>query len=147
MGCVHRFAHLSSSYVWNQTKLICAVGGGGGVGIQGVQLAKAMDLKVIVVDTSTAKRELSLKMGADVFLDFREVEDVAAEIRGVADGIGAHGVFVVASQGYKDAIRYLGSRAGGKIMCVGIRKLFDPDTDENVLLKDLSTIEHGRDGR
>ncbi|KAH8678069.1 chaperonin 10-like protein [Xylariales sp. PMI_506] len=96
------------------------IGGGGGVGIQGVQLAKAMGLKPIVVDTSAAKKELSLSMGAEAYIDFREVENVADEVKKIAGGVGAHGVFVVAPQGYKDAISYLGNRVGGKIMCIGI---------------------------
>ncbi|RDW72805.1 alcohol dehydrogenase-2 [Coleophoma cylindrospora] len=87
------------------------VGGGGGVGIQGVQLAKAMGMRPIVIDSSDAKKELSLKMGAEAFIDFRLVKSVAEEVVKVADGVGAHGVFVTAPQGYKDAISYTGTPA------------------------------------
>jgi propanol-preferring alcohol dehydrogenase len=45
-------------------------GGGGGVGIQGVQLAKAMGMRPIVIDSGDAKRKLSLEMGAEEFVDF-----------------------------------------------------------------------------
>lgn len=45
-------------------------GGGGGVGIQGVQLAKAMGMRPIVIDCGDAKRKLSLEMGAEEFVDF-----------------------------------------------------------------------------
>ena len=69
-------------------------GGAGGVGIQGVQLAKAMGFRPIVIDTSEAKRKLASEMGAEAFVDFVEVEDVAGEVKKIADGVGAHGVFI-----------------------------------------------------
>ena len=42
-----------------------------------------------------------MKLGAEEFVDFREVEDVAASIKKIADGVGAHGVIVTAWQSYK----------------------------------------------
>ncbi|KAL1629238.1 hypothetical protein SLS56_005461 [Neofusicoccum ribis] len=95
-------------------------GGGGGVGVQGVQLAKAMGFRPVVVDTGAPKRELATKMGAEAFVDFREVESVAEEIKKVCDGLGAHGVIVTAPQAYKDAVSYIGDRISGKIVCVGL---------------------------
>lgn len=76
-------------------------GGGGGVGIQGVQLAKAMGMRPIVVDGGEQKKQLALSVGAEVFLDFREEKDIPARIKEVSDGIGAHGVMVTAWQSYK----------------------------------------------
>jgi D-arabinose 1-dehydrogenase-like Zn-dependent alcohol dehydrogenase len=90
-------------------------GGGGGVGIQGVQLADAMGLRPIVVDTGNDKEKLAKSLGAEYFIDFKKVEDVAAEIVKIADGVGAHGVFVTAPQSYPSALSYLGSRVGGKV--------------------------------
>lgn len=90
-------------------------GGGGGVGIQGVQLADAMGLRPIVVDTGDDKEKLAKSLGAEHFIDFKKVEDVAAEIVKIADGVGAHGVFVTAPQSYPSALSYLGSRVGGKV--------------------------------
>lgn len=97
-------------------------GGGGGVGIQGVQLAKAMGLRPIVVDSGEEKEKLCLQMGAEAFVDFRKVTSTVEEVRKIADGVGAHGVFVTAPQGYKDALSYVGSRVGATILCVGIRE-------------------------
>ena len=76
------------------------IGGGGGVGIQGVQLAAAMGMRPIVIDSGDAKRKLSLNMGAEEFIDFKDAKDVAAEVVRVADGVGAHGVLVTAYQSY-----------------------------------------------
>ena len=76
-------------------------GGGGGVGLQGVQLAKIMGMRPIVIDSGDDKRKLCLEMGAEAFVDFREVKDVASETKQIADGVGAHGVIVTAWQSYK----------------------------------------------
>lgn len=95
-------------------------GGGGGVGIQGVQLAKAMGLRPIVIDSGAAKRDLALKMGAESFIDFREEKDVGAAVVKAADGIGAHGVFVTAPSAYASALSLTGTRIGAKIMCIGL---------------------------
>jgi len=73
-------------------------GGGGGVGMQGVMLAHAMGMRPIVVDGGKKKRDLSMEMGAEEFVDFTEVEDPVAEVKKIADGIGAHGVIVTAWQ-------------------------------------------------
>ncbi|OQE21691.1 hypothetical protein PENSTE_c011G00235 [Penicillium steckii] len=95
-------------------------GGGGGVGIQGVQLAKAMGMRPIVIDTGSSKRDLSLKMGAEAFIDFKEVDDPAKAVIETADGIGAHGVFVTAPAAYNNAVSYIGDRVGAMVMCIGL---------------------------
>ncbi|KMP07192.1 hypothetical protein DIZ76_016981 [Coccidioides immitis] len=95
-------------------------GGGGGVGIQGVQLAQAMGIRAIAIDTGDAKRALCLEMGAEHFVDFRESKDVAKEVVELCDGIGAHAVFVTAPQAYRDAISFTGRRVGSKVMCIGL---------------------------
>ncbi|KAL4804157.1 glycosyl hydrolase family 76-domain-containing protein [Aspergillus unguis] len=111
-------------------------GGGGGVGIQGVQLASAMGMRPIVVDTGDAKRDLALKMGAEAFIDFKTVPDVAAAVVEAADGIGGHGVFVTAQAAYPQALSYLGTRIGGAVMCIGIAPAgtMTIPVDPNVLL-------------
>ncbi|RHZ56797.1 hypothetical protein CDV55_103555 [Aspergillus turcosus] len=95
-------------------------GGGGGVGIQGVQLAKAMGMRPIVVDTGAAKRALALEMGAEVFIDFVETDDTTAAVVAAADGIGAHGVFVTAPAAYRSALSFVGNRIGAVVMCIGL---------------------------
>jgi len=95
-------------------------GGAGGVGIQGVQLAKAMGMRPIVIDTGDAKKKLALEHGAEAFVDFKEVKSVADEVKSIADGIGAHGVFVTAPAAYPSAFSLVGDRVGAKIMCIGL---------------------------
>ncbi|KAJ5399433.1 hypothetical protein N7465_009922 [Penicillium sp. CMV-2018d] len=95
-------------------------GGGGGVGIQGVQLAKGMGMRPIVVDTGASKHKLALEMGAEAFVDFKEVADPAKAVIEIADGVGAHGVFVTAPAAYKTAVSFIGDRIGGVVMCIGL---------------------------
>jgi propanol-preferring alcohol dehydrogenase len=102
----------------------CFPGGAGGVGIQGVQLAKAMGLRPIVIDAGADKQNLAVRMGAEAFIDFRETKDVVAAVVKIADGVGVHAVFVTAPQAYDTAVDLVGSRVGAKVMCVGLRKCF-----------------------
>lgn len=96
-------------------------GGGGGVGMQGIQLAKAMGLRPVAIDTGDAKRKLCLETaGAEEFVDFAKVSSVAEEVIRVCDGIGAHAVFVTAPQVYPTSMSLLGGRIGGKVMCIGL---------------------------
>src|SRR5271154_5923267 len=74
-------------------------GGGGGVGIQGVQLAEAMGLRPIVVDTSEEKKKLALSLGAEHFVDFKD-SNPHAKVVELTEGRGAHAVFVTAPQAY-----------------------------------------------
>ena len=63
-------------------------GAGGGVGIQGVQLAAAMGMRCVAIDTGDDKAKLTKEMGAEEFIDFKKVENVAEEIIRICDGIG-----------------------------------------------------------
>lgn len=85
----------------------------------GVQYAKAMGLRVVAIDGGDAKRDLCLKLGAEEFIDFTKVKDVAAKVVEVTKG-GAHGVIVTASsaQAYASSIAML--RISGVLMCIGI---------------------------
>ena len=59
-----------------------------------------MGMRPIVVDAGS-KKKLCMDVGAEEFVDFREVKDVPEKIKEIADGIGAHGVLVTAYQSYK----------------------------------------------
>ncbi|KAK5021353.1 hypothetical protein LTS07_011096 [Exophiala sideris] len=93
-------------------------GGGGGVGIQGVQLASAMGLRPIVVDSGEEKKKLALSLGAEHFIDFKEGDPVKKVVE-LTEG-GAHGVFVTGVQAYPISPSYLGARVGGIVMCIGL---------------------------
>ena len=57
-------------------------------------------MRPIVVDAGE-KKDMSTKLGAEEFVDFKEHKDVGARVREITDGIGAHGVVVTAYQSYK----------------------------------------------
>jgi len=88
----------------------------------GVQIAKAMGMRVIAIDGGAEKRTLCQSLGAEEFIDFTEVESVEAEVLRITGGKGAHGVFVTAGSAaaYKSAPMMV--RVGGKVMCVGLRR-------------------------
>lgn len=78
-------------------------------------------MRTIVIDGGEDKRALSLDtLGAETFIDFTQVEDVAAEVIRIADGKGAHGIFVTAGNkaAYESAPKMV--RVGGRVMCIGI---------------------------
>ena len=58
----------------------------------GVQLAKAIGMRVIEVDGGDAKRKLCMKLGCEAFVDFTKVKDVAEEVVRITDGKGTHRV-------------------------------------------------------
>lgn len=93
-------------------------GGGGGTGIQGVQIAAAMGIRPIVIDTGKEKKQLALELGAETFLDFKESKDLATDVIALCDGLGAHAVFVTAGQSYPASLSFLGNRVGGKVHCL-----------------------------
>jgi propanol-preferring alcohol dehydrogenase len=97
-------------------------GAGGGVGHMGVQLAKAMGMRVVGVDGGEDKKALCMKLGCEAFVDFTKVKDVAEEVVKICDGKGAHGIFVTATSGSAYASAPLMARIGGRIMCIGLRK-------------------------
>ncbi|EXJ83014.1 hypothetical protein A1O3_06831 [Capronia epimyces CBS 606.96] len=109
-------------------------GGGGGVGIQGVQLAAAMGIRPIVVDTGEERRKLALGLGAEHFVEFKNGDPVKEVVE--LTGGGAHGVFVTAVQSYPIALGYLGARAGAQIMCIGLppRGKYHIDLDPTPLI-------------
>ncbi|KAJ5874885.1 uncharacterized protein N7529_003315 [Penicillium soppii] len=76
-------------------------GSGGGLGHIGVQIASRMKhWRVIAIDSGEDKKALSLKSGAEIFLDYK-TEDVIARVRDLT-GEGAHATIVV--PGTKDAL-------------------------------------------
>lgn len=87
----------------------------------GVQIAKAMGLRVVGVDGGEEKRKLCMDLGCEAFVDFTVTKDVVADVVTITDGKGAHGVIVTASSGSAYDISTKMLRVGGLVMCVGLR--------------------------
>ncbi|KAF5128035.1 Alcohol dehydrogenase 1 [Metarhizium anisopliae] len=100
---------------------VAIVGAGGGLGSLACQYAKAMGLNIIAIDAGDEKREMCLKLGADVFVDFMTSTDLVAEVKAAsADGLGPHAVLLVAvtEKPFQQATQYVRSR--GVVVCVGL---------------------------
>jgi hypothetical protein len=69
--------------------------------MQAVQLAIAMGLRAIVIDTGAERKETCLKYGADEFIDFKEVENPVEKVLELTGG-GAHAVFVTGKYEWLD---------------------------------------------
>ena len=98
---------------------VMLVGAGGGVGIHGVQVAKVFGARVIAVDISEEKLELASKWGADEVVNFRAIEDLAAEAKRLTDGKGVDAAidFVGKSETFQACID--GLAVGGRAVVIG----------------------------
>ncbi|KAH7338783.1 alcohol dehydrogenase [Rhizoctonia solani] len=101
--------------------IVVVTGSGGGLGHLAIQYAiNAFNLRVIAVDTGDNKKELCLNLGAEAFIDFKTSQDVVAEVKQAADGLGAHAVMVTSSapNGYEGVLDYL--RPRGTLLALGV---------------------------
>ncbi|PTU19356.1 hypothetical protein P175DRAFT_0517638 [Aspergillus ochraceoroseus IBT 24754] len=94
-------------------------GAGGGLGHMGVQIAVKKGLKVIAIDSGEKKKQLCLKLGATIFLDYK-TDNVESEVKALTSGLGAHAVICTAQSeaAYEQSLRLL--RSLGVLVCVGI---------------------------
>ncbi|KAF7553273.1 hypothetical protein G7Z17_g3740 [Cylindrodendrum hubeiense] len=121
---------------------VVVLGGGGGVGVQVVQITKLLGFRPIVVDVGDAKRELSLSMGADAFVDIQQSDDAVAEVLRLTNG-GAHGVFVTAPPAYKTALDYVGNRVGAVVM-LEVPPSYEEALEASSLHGDTRVADDGR---
>jgi propanol-preferring alcohol dehydrogenase len=98
---------------------LVVTGAGGGLGHLGLQYAKAMGMRVIAIDGGDEKAKLCKDLGAEEYLDFTSVKDMAAEITRITK-YGAHAVIVFAAskESYAAAPNFL--RPGGTVVAVGL---------------------------
>jgi len=95
-------------------------GAGGGLGHLGVQYAKAMGLRVVAIDTGAEKKELCTSLGADAWVDFKEVPDLVKAVIAATGGKGPKAAIVTAAVGppYVQALSYLARE--GTLVAVGL---------------------------
>ena len=92
--------------------------GVGGLGHLAIQYAVAMGLNVIAVDTGDSKRELSLKLGAKHFIDFKQDKPEEKIPQLISTGVHAAICTAVSKAGFESA--YASLRRGGTLVLVGI---------------------------
>lgn len=96
------------------------MGAGGEVGHMGIQLVKAMGIRVIGIDIGEETRDLCMRLGCEAFVDFSTTSDLVEEVRHISDGNSADRGFVRATSrgAYTVAPKMTG--IGGRVMCVGM---------------------------
>ncbi|KAH8170410.1 alcohol dehydrogenase groES-like domain-containing protein [Sarocladium implicatum] len=102
---------------------VVVCGAGGGLGHLGIQYAKAMNARVVALDTA-AKRQLCMDLGANVFFDFAAYDEPQKLTDEVLDATGGGASVVLmctsSSRAYAQAMAWLGFR--GTLACLGIPK-------------------------
>jgi len=113
-----------------------AVFGAGGLGHLAIQYGKAMGLNVLALDVSDDKLALARMVGADITIDARRPDAVAAVLR--ETGGGAHGVLVtaVSTHAFEQAIGI--ARRHGTLSLVGLPPGTFPVPIFDVVLKRLT---------
>jgi NADPH:quinone reductase-like Zn-dependent oxidoreductase len=98
-----------------ETVLIWGIGGG--VALAALLIARHLGARTIVTSGSDSKLEIARSLGADLTLNYREV-DVGAEARKATGGIGVDAVVdSVGEDSWQHSLRAL--RRGGRLMVCG----------------------------
>ncbi|OKL58145.1 Alcohol dehydrogenase 1 [Talaromyces atroroseus] len=100
---------------------IAITGGGGGLGSLAIQYAKAMGLRVIVIDSGDEKKMMCESLGAEAFVDFSKSKDVVQDVKAATPGgLGAHAVLLlaVAEKPFQQATEYV--RPRGSVVAIGL---------------------------
>lgn len=93
--------------------------GAGGLGNLAVQYAKKVfNAHVVAVDINNDKLELAKKVGADIIVNGKEVDDVAAYIQEKTGGCHGAVVTAVSKVAFNQAVDSV--RAGGTVVAVGL---------------------------
>ncbi|KAI5951065.1 ADH1 [Candida jiufengensis] len=98
---------------------VAIVGAGGGLGSLAIQYAKSMGLKVVGIDGGEDKASSAKKLGADEFIDFTKVKDVAKEVIDITGG-GAHACINVSTseKAIQQSVSYV--RSNGTVVLIGL---------------------------
>ena len=96
-----------------------AIFGAGGLGNLAVQYAKKVfNAHVVAIDINQDKLELAKEVGADLIINGKEVEDVAALIQEKTGGCHSAVVTAVSKVAFNQAVDSV--RAGGRVIAVGL---------------------------
>jgi len=100
---------------------VLLIGAGGGVGVHGIQVAKAFGARVIAADISDEKLDYARQWGADEVINVRAVDDIAEATRKLTDGKGVEASvdYVGASETFTAAIAAL--TTAGRAVVIGAK--------------------------
>jgi NADPH:quinone reductase-like Zn-dependent oxidoreductase len=93
--------------------------GTGGVSIFGLQLAKAMGLRVIITSSSSEKLERARQLGADETINYNEQPDWDERARQLTGGVGVDHVLEVGGAGTLER-SFRATRMGGTVSLIGV---------------------------
>jgi alcohol dehydrogenase, propanol-preferring len=116
--------------------------GAGGLGLNGVQIVRAVGAEVAVIDPSGGARERALELGASLVVGPDEADQVRDWSDGGVDvGFDASG----ALSGFRTALASL--RPGGRLACVGYQVGLDFPFDSSRLVLEEITLLGARAGK
>jgi len=100
---------------------VLLIGAAGGVGVHGIQVAKAFGARVIAADISDEKLEFAKKWGADEVINVRAVNDIAEAAKNLTDGKGVDAAvdYVASSETFTAAIEALAT--AGRAVLIGAK--------------------------
>ncbi len=106
--------------------------GPGPMGLMGMELAKAMGSKTIVIGRGQ-RLEKAKELGADHIINFEETEDVVAKVFELTDGLGADQVIEASgtNTAFEESVRM--ARKGGQVALISI----PGDEDQPIAVKSL----------
>lgn len=94
-------------------------GAAGGLGSLAVQYAKCLGLRVIGIDGGQAKAQFVKELGAEAFVDFTEVEDIAKEIMEITNGGAQAALNVTSSEAaIQQSVSYV--KPYGTVILIGL---------------------------
>ncbi len=113
--------------------------GTGGVALFGLQLAKSMGARVILLSSSDEKLEKGKAMGADVLINYTKAPDWEKAVLEKTDGTGADLVLELGGGGTL-ARSIEAVKMGGRISLVGVLTGFDAQINPLPILRKSITI-------
>lgn len=118
-----------------------AIFGQGPVGLSATQFAVAMGARVIAIETSPERRQLALDLGADVALDPKAVDTVAA-ILDLTHGEGAHKAVETSGNMEARAASVRGTRTWGATCLIAGGGQITLDVDRDLTHRQKSVFGH-----
>lgn len=100
---------------------VLLIGAGGGVGVHGIQVAKAFGARVIAADISEEKLDFATRWGADETINVRAVQSVSEAARKLTNGRGVDAAvdYVGGSQTFGACIDSLAT--AGRAVVIGVK--------------------------
>ncbi|MCP4005614.1 MAG: NADPH:quinone oxidoreductase family protein [bacterium] len=122
-----------------ETETLLVHAAAGGVGLAAVQIGKALGARVIATAGGREKLEIARRAGADLAIDYRE-EDWVAAVREATDGRGADVIYdPVGGDIFDGSLRCIAWN--GRLLVIGFASGTIPSAKANrILLKNISVV-------